>query len=190
MSEVKQPRFNGSTSCTESTSTYSHLESPNSTIALIEADARCEHGVASIACLLSSFRIFGTAYDANDRNLRILRGLHGFHIYATEYWLEDLLCSNPVFGGSEIAALLCSKAKVLADRLNAASHPAKTSTEQEFPVLDDRLSNFADQGAVYDMLRYALIERSAKTNSNQVKYESCEHQSKDRNFIINLTFHL
>ncbi|EHK48685.1 hypothetical protein TRIATDRAFT_53227, partial [Trichoderma atroviride IMI 206040] len=149
-----------------------HLKSPESTIGLIEADARCEHGVASITCLLAGFRVFDTAYDSNDRNLRILRGIHGFHIYATEYWLEDLLCSNAAFGGSEIAALLCSTARILADRLNAASHLAGTSTEQELRTLDDRLGNFADQGAVYDMLRYALMERSAKTNSDQAKHES------------------
>ncbi|UKZ68492.1 uncharacterized protein TrAtP1_009525 [Trichoderma atroviride] len=149
-----------------------HLKSPESTIGLIEADARCEHGVASITCLLAGFRVFDTAYDSNDRNLRILRGIHGFHIYATEYWLEDLLCSNAAFGGSEIAALLCSTARILADRLNVASHLAGTSTEQELRTLDDRLGNFADQGAVYDMLRYALMERSAKTNSDQAKHES------------------
>lgn len=185
MSEAALPRFDGIT--TESFSTCSHLKSPDSTIGLIEADTKCEHGVASTTCLLAGFRIFDTAYDSNDRNLRILRGIHGFHIYATEYWLEDLLCSNAAFGSSETAALLCSTAKALADRLSAVSHPAGTSAEQELRTLDDRLSNFADQGAVYDMLRYALMERSAKTNSDQVKHESCKCPSKGQRFIINLT---
>jgi hypothetical protein len=146
-------------------------------MALIEADTRCEHGVASITCLLAGFRIFDTAYDASDRNLRILKGLHGFHLYATENWLEDLLCSNATTGG-KTATLLCSTAKELAYRLNAASHSADILTGQELVTSDDRLNKFADQGAVYDMLRSALRERSTKVNIDQVKHESCKCQIK------------
>ncbi|KAL7967437.1 hypothetical protein HDV63DRAFT_396365 [Trichoderma sp. SZMC 28014] len=149
-----------------------HLKSPESTVALTEADARCEHGVASITCLLAGFQIFDASYDVNDRNLRILRGFHGFHIYATEYWLEDLLCSSTAISCSETGVLLCSRAKALADRLNAASQPAETLAEQELRDLDSRLSQFSNQGAIYDMLRYALMERSAKTNSDRTKHES------------------
>jgi hypothetical protein len=185
VSEVKLPRFD--ITFTEHISTPSHIKSPESTIALIEADARCEHGVASITCLLAGFRIFDIAYDAYDRRLRILRGIHGFHMYATEYWLEDLLCSNAAFGGSEIAALLCSAAKTLADRLNAARHLTEISTEQELHTLDDRLSKFADQGAVYDIIRYALIKRSAKHNSDQAKHETRKCNVNDQGLIINLT---
>lgn len=146
---------------------------------MIEADAICEHGVASITCLLAGFRIFDTTYDASDRNLRILRGLHGFHIYATEYWLEDLLCSNAVAGGSKTATLLCSTAKALADRLNSTSHSAGISVQQELGTLDDRLNIFANQKAVYDMLRSALRERFAKANSDQAKDESCKCHIED-----------
>lgn len=143
--------------------------------------------MAAITCLLAGFRIFDTAYDANDRNLRILRGIHGFHIYATEYWLEDLLCSSAAFDGSEIAALLCSTAKILAGRLYAARHLTETSAEQELRTLDNRLSNFADQGAVYDMIRYALMERSAKTNSGQAKHEICKCNVDQQGVITNMT---
>lgn len=109
-------------------------------------------------------------------------------IYATEYWLEDLLCSNAAIGGCKTTALLCSTAKALADRLNAASHSAGISTEQELDKLDDRLKTFANQGAVYDMLQSALIERSAKANSTQARHESCKCHIKDQGFIINLIF--
>ncbi|KAK4060673.1 hypothetical protein Trihar35433_10081 [Trichoderma harzianum] len=111
-----------------------HLKSAESAMALVEADALCEHSVASITCLLAGFRIFDTTYDSSDRDLRILRGLHGFHIYATDYWLEDLLCSNAAICGFEAASLLYSTAKALADRLNTANLSAKISeisAEQE-----------------------------------------------------------
>jgi hypothetical protein len=123
---------------------------------------------------LPGFKFSIHLYDVNDRNLRILRGFHGFHLYATEYCLEDLLCSNAAIGGSGTAALLCSAAKALADRLNAASHPAGTSAEQELRNLDGRLNKFANQGALYDMLRSALKERSMKATSDQANHESCK----------------
>lgn len=143
--------------------------------------------MASITCLLAGFQIFDASYDVNDRNLRILRGFHGFHIYATEYWLEDLLCSSTAISCSETGVLLCSRAKALADRLNAASQPAETLAEQELRDLDSRLSQFSNQGAIYDMLRYALMERSAKTNSDRTKHESCRRHIEDHGLNIYLT---
>ncbi|KAJ4860156.1 hypothetical protein T069G_05144 [Trichoderma breve] len=147
-----------------------HLKSAETAMALVEADALCEHGVAAITCLLAGFRIFDTTYDSSDRNLRILRGLHAFHIYATDYWLEDLLCSNAAICGFEAASLLYSTAKALADRLNTESLSTKISeisAEQESGTLDSRLEKFANQGAVYDMLRLALRERSTRASSSQ-----------------------
>ncbi|PTB59829.1 hypothetical protein M431DRAFT_56976, partial [Trichoderma harzianum CBS 226.95] len=152
-----------------------HLKSAESAMALVEADALCEHSVASITCLLAGFRIFDTTYDSSDRDLRILRGLHGFHIYATDYWLEDLLCSNAAICGFEAASLLYSTAKALADRLNTANLSAKISeisAEQESGALDSRLETFANQGAVYDMLRLALRERSTRAGSGQSQQDN------------------
>ncbi|EHK27294.1 uncharacterized protein TRIVIDRAFT_112990, partial [Trichoderma virens Gv29-8] len=150
-----------------------HLKSTESAMALKDTYAFCEHSIASITCLLAGFRIFDTTYDSNERNLRILRGLHGFHIYATEYWLEDLLCSNAtICDDHEVASLLCLTAKALADRLNTARISAEISVQQESDTLDTRLDKFANLGAIYDMLRSALRERSTKATSDQAKQET------------------
>lgn len=53
--------------------------------------AAYEQGLATAACLLSGFHIFQPAYPEQDRLLRVLRGLHGLHVYASEYWVEYLL---------------------------------------------------------------------------------------------------
>jgi hypothetical protein len=50
-----------------------------------------EHGIASITCLLSGLKVFQPNYPHFDRSLRVLKGLHGFHIYATEYWVDYIL---------------------------------------------------------------------------------------------------
>lgn len=50
-----------------------------------------EHSIASITCLLSGLKVFQPDYSHFDRSLRVLKGLHGFHIYATEYWVDYIL---------------------------------------------------------------------------------------------------
>lgn len=156
-------------------------------MALKETYAFCEHSIASITCLLAGFRIFDTTYNTNERNLRILKGLHGFHIYATEYWLEDLLCSNAtICDDHEVASLLYLTAKALADRLNTARLSAEISVQQESDTLDTRLDKFANLGAIYDMLRSALRERSTKATSDQTKQETCMRQIDVQGFVIKL----
>ncbi|KAH8688529.1 hypothetical protein BGZ61DRAFT_494602 [Ilyonectria robusta] len=66
-----------------------------------------DHGVAAITCLLSGLKVFGNTYRQEDAYLRVAKGLHGFHVYATEYWTEHLLSYA-----------------VSADTLNTASSPS------------------------------------------------------------------
>jgi hypothetical protein len=50
-----------------------------------------EHGIASITCLLSGLKVFQPDYPHLERSLRVLKGLHGFHVYASEYWVDYIL---------------------------------------------------------------------------------------------------
>lgn len=55
-----------------------------------------EHALASTACLLSGLEVFNVGYSHQDRVKRVLKGLHGFHIYASQYWTDYVLyiCSS------------------------------------------------------------------------------------------------
>lgn len=54
-------------------------------------ESQRRHGLATINCLLSSQKVFAPSYSEAESTLRVLRGLHGFHMYATEFWVDYLL---------------------------------------------------------------------------------------------------
>ncbi|EGR47804.1 uncharacterized protein TRIREDRAFT_35552, partial [Trichoderma reesei QM6a] len=73
------------------------------------------HGLATVHCLLSCQQIFAPPYPETQRVGRILRGTHGFHMYATHFWVEYLLgypeLEETRFLESEMFVLSCRLAK-------------------------------------------------------------------------------
>ncbi|KKO99583.1 hypothetical protein THAR02_08317 [Trichoderma harzianum] len=69
------------------------LQSSDTTLLITENDSQRRHGLATVRCLLSGQQIFAPLYSDSERTLRVLRGLHGFHMYATEFWVDYLLAS-------------------------------------------------------------------------------------------------
>ncbi|KAM5354528.1 hypothetical protein ACJ41O_001175 [Fusarium nematophilum] len=82
----------------DSTFTFIHvsvkeyLQSPDSIMVLSENDIIHEHGFATVTCLLSGLRIYTPSSPTHARLLQTLSGLHAFHNYATEHWVDYLLC--------------------------------------------------------------------------------------------------
>ncbi|KAH8747114.1 NACHT domain protein [Hyaloscypha sp. PMI_1271] len=68
-----------------------YLQTPQSKLLIAEDKVIREHSIASVTCLLSGLKVFQPDYPHFDRSLRVLKGLHGFHIYATEYWVDYIL---------------------------------------------------------------------------------------------------
>lgn len=69
---------------------------PESKLLISRDTAIYEHALASTACLLSGLEVFNVGYSHQDRMTRVLKGLHGFHIYANQYWTDYVLdiCSS------------------------------------------------------------------------------------------------
>jgi hypothetical protein len=70
---------------------FSYLQTPQSKILITEDQVIEEHGIASATCLLSGLEVFQPDYPCSLRSLRVLKGLHGFHVYASEYWVDYIL---------------------------------------------------------------------------------------------------
>ncbi|KAF4984798.1 hypothetical protein FZEAL_89 [Fusarium zealandicum] len=68
-----------------------YLQSPGSIMFLKQHDVICEHGTAAITCLLSGLQVYKPSFSKDLRLLRTLSGIHGFHAYATEHWLDYVL---------------------------------------------------------------------------------------------------
>ncbi|KAM6534445.1 hypothetical protein FALCPG4_004082 [Fusarium falciforme] len=140
------------------------LQSSSSNIVIHKQQALHEHGVATVTCLLSGFRVFGSKRSEQERFLRVGKGLHGFHVYATEYWSEYLLSHVARTDGlatdspAPLMTLACQLAKAVevSGPESVAEHDAGTSQ------LDERLPNLRQYPALYNCVRRALKARSLK----------------------------
>ncbi|GAB1316915.1 NACHT domain-containing protein [Madurella fahalii] len=75
------------------------LQSSESPLILNDMAAYYEQGLATATCLLSGFRLMDPMTLESVRINRMTRGLHAFHIYATQYWVEYLLSVASATGG-------------------------------------------------------------------------------------------
>lgn len=70
---------------------FSYLTSDGTKLPIRESDIIADHSIASITCLLSGWEIFSPTYPEFDRRLRTLKGIHSFHVYANEHWLDYIM---------------------------------------------------------------------------------------------------
>ncbi|KAI0883700.1 uncharacterized protein GGS22DRAFT_194950 [Annulohypoxylon maeteangense] len=120
------------------------LQSSSSNFVIDEREAVTEHGIATITCLLSGSNIFGSPYPKDTRYLRVARGLHGFHVYSTEYWIEYLL-SHAASTYSRGPSIIFDLAEELAKKLSGLRSHLPDSKNNSVPVFEDkRLENILD----------------------------------------------
>ncbi|VTO91783.1 unnamed protein product [Fusarium graminearum] len=95
------------------------LQTSSQPILIKQEQAFEEHGVATVACLLSGLKVFDDAYPEHDKTIRVAKGLHGIHVYATEFWTEYLLncASSNNTDTADSSTSLISLACELADEL-------------------------------------------------------------------------
>ncbi|KPM37326.1 hypothetical protein AK830_g9237 [Neonectria ditissima] len=139
-----------------------YLQTAESVVFLQEADAQYEHAFASIACLVSAFDVFDPTYDTHNRNLRLLGGLHGFHIHANTYWDEYLFSSCYLGGRLDPNSPLHSIASSLAKKLNHTGSFTLEMTNEESTVVDSRIQCYVDDEEILHMLQVALRKRKAE----------------------------
>lgn len=65
--------------------------SADSTFSITEAESTEEQGRAMIACIVSASRCFHQPGGENEKRIRVVKGLYGLVLYASEYWVESAL---------------------------------------------------------------------------------------------------
>lgn len=80
-----------------------------------------EHCLASTTCLLSGLTYLDPQSSESIRSLRVLKGIHGFHIYAHENWVDNLLAVASLQGGFERSSRLSNALTSLSARLEGLS---------------------------------------------------------------------
>lgn len=118
-------------------------------------------------------------YDKPTRYHRVVKGLHGFHVYATEYWTEYLLSRAEYVSGLENNSLLVAMACKMADKLNATANLSTIEqTETSSNVQDERLAYLKHYPTLYKQARAALDARSIKRLEYELLQPSGMHRSE------------
>jgi hypothetical protein len=132
-------------------------------ITISERVAIREHATAAVTTLLASSKIFGADIDERLRLLQLVRGVHGLHVYATEFWIEYLLSDAALSNGPDISSDLFALAFRLAHELSASHiHPLPKELTQQPSDIDERLQFFQTHPILYEQMKAALNARSRK----------------------------
>ncbi|KAK8115310.1 hypothetical protein PG999_007379 [Apiospora kogelbergensis] len=153
------------------------LTSSSSNLVLAEKDCLLQHGVATVTCLLAGTEAFsnGLPHDSRYEQMlvRVIRGLHSFHVYAKEFWTDYLLSLCPPEEKSHSdASSLFNLAIQLATRLDQLSpRPSQSSAtlqiaqggDQRSPMkyADDRIRNLLDP-LLQDVVNRCLKARTSE----------------------------
>ncbi|KAH7170201.1 hypothetical protein EDB81DRAFT_908734 [Dactylonectria macrodidyma] len=153
------------------------LQTPSSNVIIHEQEAIQEHGLASIASLISGTWVFNEKYPEESKHRRVARGLHGLHVYATEYWTEYVLSHAESSGGFHQASRLSRLALQLVDELDK-THGISIfgNTRTSDKVSDERLALLQEHDSLHRCVDEALKIRSLK----RLEFEILQVSSADK----------
>jgi archaellum biogenesis ATPase FlaH len=130
-----------------------YLQSDRSPFAISESDATRQQCIASSTCLLSGLKFIIANSDPQTRLLRLVRGLHAFHVYATEHWTDYLLTAAN--DNVNVHSSVFGTATRLASTLELTSPAPSAKTP-----IDDKLNCLAPHPLLMKHVSWALRARS------------------------------
>ncbi|KAM7211075.1 hypothetical protein V8F06_013542 [Rhypophila decipiens] len=136
------------------------LQSPQGNHLLDEARAVHDQGLAVASCLLSGYQVFQPSYPEDMRFLRVLRGFHGLHLYASEYWAEYILSVAMPDRGLDAGSLFFFRSQQLVSALDCKTSSNDIITDPK--LLDGRLCNIEQYHELWNMVATTLAEKTIK----------------------------
>lgn len=152
------------------TSVKEFLQSPESNTILDEFSAVREQGLAIASCLLSGLQVFQPTYPQQARSLRVLRGFHGMHVYASEYWIEYLLYIAASKNGLDTSTRFFIRSHELSIALNSLH----STEDQEFDrkALDDRFIHIKIHPEIWNAAGIISSQRAGRTTKGDEQNDS------------------
>ncbi|CBX99800.1 hypothetical protein LEMA_P073890.1 [Plenodomus lingam JN3] len=146
------------------------LQTSSSAIILREEESLNEHGIAAVSCLLSGLQVMNESYDEQKKMLRFVKGIHGFHVYATEYWTEYLLANARTTGGLKkgLVEVATRLADVL-DKLEDTSPLGFPLPKATIDIKDDRLALLEGYGSLRKHMERSLFARSKQRFESELQ---------------------
>jgi len=139
----------------------SYLQSPASGPFIQQPQVSYEQSLICVSCLLSGLNVFQQGHDENDRFRRVLRGLHGLHLYANEYWTQHLLTAASYGAGLHSLPNLLELTETLCKSLQSRrmTSPELTPPPGSGSKLDTRLTTLEMYPPVYEYIKFELTCR-------------------------------
>jgi hypothetical protein len=151
--------------------------SQSSELVLTEEQCLYEHGVAALSCLLSGIYVLNSSrhepnslLDEQNKLLRFVKGIHGFHVYATEYWTEYLLASAKSRG--RLDGTMLEVATQLVEALDRQTFPeglAPPGLVAAIANKEQRLEALNGYGALRKHVERSLYARSLKRFESELQ---------------------
>lgn len=122
-----------------------------------------QHAKATVTCLLAGVDVFAHPLKDPTTYIKILKGLYGLHLYATEYWTDYLICSATDLGNGGDEADLWVLANSLAYKVDnmfdtiSIQEPGNDGTP-----LDTRINLLSQYPVLQKQIRVAQKARSLK----------------------------
>ncbi|KAL0475570.1 hypothetical protein QR685DRAFT_568337 [Neurospora intermedia] len=161
-----------------------YLQNPGCILFLDRSAAIHEHATATITCLVSGFWIFSGQLADNTRIRRIVKGLHGLHIYSNQFWLDCFLdaisighgsCwldrNNGLVHDSPLHGVAQELANFLHNQPSTLTIPTSGIAESK-ASRDSRLQYLKEHGAIYEMARRELEKRAARAKLLMTEIEA------------------
>ncbi|KAI1131060.1 hypothetical protein F5Y10DRAFT_262625 [Nemania abortiva] len=138
---------------------------------ITEKDATTELCTSTINCLLSGLDNL-VAGPEDSKAIRVVKGFHGLHVYATEFWTEHLL-RHASLGEFKPDSQIFSLASDLAQRLEKfIQTPDEDIDGVDDTLLNDRVAPLKGQPLLQKHVKAALKARSLKRLESNIIEET------------------
>lgn len=132
--------------------------SSKSTVCLNEFNQVQDQGLSITACLLSGLEVFQPTGPILERRLRVLRGFHGLHVYASEYWMEYLLSIAASRTGLDTTSLFFRRSHELSVALNSLRQDKDQELRTRLPY--SRIRGLDSHPQILTAMRSIELERA------------------------------
>ncbi|KAI0400767.1 hypothetical protein F4802DRAFT_583444 [Xylaria palmicola] len=138
-----------------------HLQKPESAVWIGPDHVCLEHAIATTACFLSGLDVFQPEYPSNDRSIRVLKGVHGFHVYACEHWIDCVLDAVSSVSTEQDRARLISTLSDASQKLAILGVPP-TKQDGGHSTSEPRLELLKQFPTLYETAKGFILARNQK----------------------------
>ena len=143
-----------------------------------------EHTSTTLTYLLSALKVFDPAYPQQAKHERLVKGFHGFHLYADRYWVEYLLFlgKSPHLESGSLPAGFWALISQLSEVLEPLSNfPTAPTDDGEFVPGVDGLQFLKGWRAIHREATSALKDQSLRSIKDEIKRDNASRDCRSSN---------